>query len=53
MSVKYPEASRMLTIVKQIEANPEVFQACISILSPEQRQALEIAYREVAAVTTA
>ncbi|XP_053959083.1 importin-5-like [Anastrepha ludens] len=41
--------TRMLGIVKQVEANPEVFQACASILTPEQQYALQDAYRELAA----
>lgn len=40
---------RMLEIVKQIETSPDVFQACLSTLSPEQKNALEEAYRELAA----
>lgn len=39
----------MLAIVKQIESNPEVFQACVAVLTPEQKQALEIAYQEITA----
>ncbi|XP_018786475.1 PREDICTED: importin-5 isoform X1 [Bactrocera latifrons] len=47
--------TRMLGIVKQVESNPEVFQACASILTPEQQYALQDAYRELAggAPTTA
>ncbi|XP_067614434.1 importin-5 [Eurosta solidaginis] len=41
--------TRMLGIVKQVESNPEVFQACASILTPEQQYALQDAYRELAA----
>jgi importin-5 len=44
-----PEAVRMLGIVKQIESNPEVFQACINHLSAEQKHGLEEAYRALAA----
>lgn len=40
--------TRMLGIVKQVESNPEVFQACASILTPEQQYALQDAYRELA-----
>lgn len=40
--------TRMIGIVKQIEANPEVFQACIQQLSSEQKHGLEEAYRELA-----
>lgn len=41
---------RMVEIVKQIEQNPDVFQACLGLLSVEQKQALEDAYRELAAI---
>lgn len=47
-----PEAARMLNIVKQVESNPEVFQACINHLSAEQKQALEEAYRQMALLST-
>lgn len=47
ISHKNDEATRMLTIIKQIESNPEVFQQCINVLTPEQKQALELAYREI------
>ncbi|XP_036330351.1 importin-5 isoform X2 [Rhagoletis pomonella] len=40
--------TRMLGIVKQVESNPDVFQACASILTPEQQYALQDAYRELA-----
>lgn len=40
---------RMLEIVKQIEKSPDVFQACLSTLNDDQKQALEDAYREAAA----
>lgn len=40
------EGIRMINIVKQIESNPEVFQACVSLLRPDQKAALEEAYRE-------
>lgn len=42
------EGSRMIGIVKQVESNPEVFQACVSILTPELKHGLEEAYREFA-----
>jgi len=45
--------TRMLTIVKQVESNPDVMAACASTLSPEQQQALQDAYRELANVATA
>lgn len=40
---------RMLEIVKQVEQSPDVFQACVSTLTPDQKNALEEAYRELAA----
>lgn len=43
-----PEAVRMINIVKQIESNPELFQACIAHLTPEQNNALQEAYKNVA-----
>jgi importin-5 len=43
-----PEAARMLSIVKQIELNPDVFQACVSQLTAEQKHGLEEAYRALA-----
>lgn len=42
---------RMLEIVKQIETSPDVFQACLSTLSTDQKNALEEAYRELAAAS--
>lgn len=42
------EGTRMLEIVKQVEANPEVFQACAAALTPEQQHSLAEAYRELA-----
>lgn len=41
---------RLLEIVKQIEGNPDVFQACVGALTTEQKQALEEAYRELAVI---
>lgn len=41
---------RMVEIVKQIEQNPDVFQACVSLLTQDQKLALEEAYREVATI---
>lgn len=39
---------RMLRIAYNLlETNPEVYQACASILTPEQQQALQEAYREL------
>lgn len=43
---------RMLDIVKQIEKSPDVFQACLSTLNADQKEALEEAYREAAAPTS-
>lgn len=48
LEAKSAPGTRMLTIVKQIESNPDVMQACASTLSPEQQQALQDAYRELA-----
>ena len=45
------EGRRLISIVKQIESNPEVFQACVTILSVEQKQSLEEVYRELASGT--
>lgn len=42
-----PEALRMINIVKHIESNPEMFQACIAHLTPEQNTALQEAYKNV------
>lgn len=36
---------RMLDIVKQIEKSPDVFQACLSTLNADQKEALQEAYR--------
>ncbi|XP_058063028.1 importin-5 [Anopheles bellator] len=52
VTVPHPEAQRMLSIVKQIEANPDLFQACINQLTAEQKTALESAYRAAAAAVT-
>lgn len=48
IKVRSEEGTRMLSIVKQIESNAEVFQACISVLTPEQKEGLEEAYQELA-----
>lgn len=42
-----PEALRMINIVKQIESNPELFQACIAHLTAEQNTALQEAYKNI------
>lgn len=44
---------RMLEIVKQIELSPDVFQACVNSLTTDQKNALEEAYRELAAAAAA
>lgn len=41
------EGARMIGIVKQIGSNPEIFQACVNALIPEQKHGLEEAYREL------
>lgn len=38
-------AGRMLNIVKQIESNPTLFQACLQCINQEQKQALEDALK--------
>lgn len=43
---------RLLDIVKQIEQNPDVFQACIGALNEDQKHALEEAYRDLATYAT-
>lgn len=53
IGVKNEEGTRMLGIVKQVESNAEVFQACIAVLSEEQKHALEEAYRDLATATAA
>ena len=49
ISAQNEEGKRMLGIVKQIESNASVFQACINALNEEQKHALEEAYRELTA----
>lgn len=44
-----PVALKLINIVKQIESNPELFQACIAHLTPEQNNALQDAYKKVIA----
>lgn len=46
-------AGRMLNIVKQIETNPEVFQACITYINDVQKQALEEALKSFSNITAA
>uniref|UniRef100_A0A1L8DXF0 Putative karyopherin importin beta 3 n=4 Tax=Nyssomyia neivai TaxID=330878 RepID=A0A1L8DXF0_9DIPT len=45
--VQHQDATRLLGIVKQLEQNPEVFQACLNVLTPEQKHALEQAFRDM------
>lgn len=47
LPVQNVEATRMLGIVKQLESNPEMLQACVAVLSPEQKKGLEDAFREL------
>ncbi|XP_030375758.1 importin-5 [Scaptodrosophila lebanonensis] len=49
LEAKSEVGTRLLTIVKQIESNPEMMQQCTSTLSPEEKQALQVAYQELAA----
>lgn len=49
MDSSHEVGRRMLEIVKQIETSPDVFQACLSTLNADQKNALEEAYRELAA----
>lgn len=53
ITAKHDEGKRMLGIVKQVESNPEVFQACVAMLNDEQKHALEEAYRELVTPTPA
>lgn len=46
-------AGRMLNIVKQIESNPELFQACVQYINQDQKQALEEAMKIFALINTA
>lgn len=45
---KHEQGVRMVNIVKQVESSADVFQACLAVLSAEQKLALEEAYRDVA-----
>lgn len=47
VSLQHSEAQRMMDIIKQIESNPELFQACVAQLSPEQNNALQEAYKNI------
>lgn len=46
-------AGRMLNIVKQIESNAELFQACLQYINQDQKQALEEALKVFAHVNSA
>lgn len=46
-------AGRMLNIVKQIQGNPEVFNACLSVITDQQKAALEDAMKNFANITVA
>lgn len=47
VSFENPVSTRLINIVKQIESNPELFQACIAHLSTDQNNALQQAYKNV------
>lgn len=49
IEAKSVEGARMVGIIKQINSNAEMMQACVSVLSATQREALEEACREVPA----
>lgn len=46
-------AGRMLNIVKQIQGNPEVFNACVSVINEQQKAALEDALKSFSNITVA
>lgn len=46
-------AGRMLNIVKQIQGNPDVFNACILYINDMQKSALEEAMKSFANITVA
>ena len=46
-------AGRMLNIVKQIQSNGEVFNACISLINDQQKSALEEAMKNFNNITVA
>lgn len=46
-------AGRMLNIVKQIQSNGEVFNACIQLINEQQKDALEEAMKNFNNITVA
>lgn len=46
-------AGRLLNIVKQIQGNPEVFNACIGYINDQQKAALDEAMKSFANITVA
>lgn len=46
-------AGRMLNIVKQLQGNPEVFNACVASINEQQRAALEDALKSFSNITVA
>lgn len=52
VSVSQDVGRNLVQIVKQIEQNPEVFQACLGLLNEDQKHALEEAYQELAVAAT-
>lgn len=46
-------AGRMLNIVKQIQANTEIFNVCIQMINEQQKSALEEAMKSFANITVA
>ncbi|CRK99390.1 CLUMA_CG012554, isoform A [Clunio marinus] len=46
-------AGRLLNIVKQIQGNPEVFNACIQFINDQQKAALDEAMKSFANITVA
>lgn len=50
---RHAEGVRLVNVVKTLEHSPDVFQACVAVLSAEQKSALEEAYREAAEAAAA
>jgi hypothetical protein len=46
-------AGRLLNIVKQIQGNPDVFNACIQYINDQQKAALDEAMKSFANITVA
>lgn len=46
-------AGRLLNIVKQIQGNPDVFNACIQFINDQQKSALDEAMKSFANITVA